>query len=202
MGNLQKCFNNTRHNTKMSDQKTINFYRQNDLYGELSNFYPSEFIDNKNRKWKTSEHYFQAMKFEAHPEHFEAIKNTSTPGQSAEQGRSRHRPLRADWEEVKDGIMMDALRYKFRQNESLKNLLMSTGGKKLVEHTKNDRYWGDGGDGSGKNMLGILLMELREEFKKPMSASIKISASQTGKVAGQSNSTSAEIDINFDDDFL
>ena len=33
---------------------------------------------------------------------------------------------------------------------------MGTGQKMLVEHTKNDRYWADGGDGSGKNMLGIL----------------------------------------------
>jgi N-glycosidase YbiA len=33
-----------------------------------------------------------------------------------------------------------------------------------VEHTRNDAYWGDGGDGTGKNRLGQLLMELRAKF--------------------------------------
>ena len=32
----------------------------------------------------------------------------------------------------------------------------------FVEHTENDSYWGDGGDGSGKNMLGQILMDVRE----------------------------------------
>jgi predicted NAD-dependent protein-ADP-ribosyltransferase YbiA (DUF1768 family) len=29
-----------------------------------------------------------------------------------------------------------------------------------------DPYWGNGPDGSGKNMLGKILMEVREEIKK------------------------------------
>jgi predicted NAD-dependent protein-ADP-ribosyltransferase YbiA (DUF1768 family) len=40
-------------------------------------------------------------------------------------------------------------------------MLIDTGDAKLVEHTKNDKYWGDGGNGQGKNMLGTLLMEVR-----------------------------------------
>ena len=43
--------------------------------------------------------------------------------------------------------------------------MLSTGDSKIYEHTKNDKYWADGEDGSGKNMLGILLMKLREELK-------------------------------------
>lgn len=42
---------------------------------------------------------------------------------------------------------------------------MDTGDKHIVEHTKNDFYWADGGSGNGKNMLGILLMKLRDEIK-------------------------------------
>jgi predicted NAD-dependent protein-ADP-ribosyltransferase YbiA (DUF1768 family) len=41
-------------------------------------------------------------------------------------------------------------------------MLLSTGHETIVEHTANDDYWGDGGDGSGRNRLGLLLMELRE----------------------------------------
>jgi predicted NAD-dependent protein-ADP-ribosyltransferase YbiA (DUF1768 family) len=36
---------------------------------------------------------------------------------------------------------------------------------KIIEHTENDDYWGDGGDGSGKNMLGQILMRIRTELR-------------------------------------
>ena len=43
--------------------------------------------------------------------------------------------------------------------------LLETKDCKLVEHTKNDKFWADGGNGSGQNKLGILLMKIREELK-------------------------------------
>ena len=57
--------------------------------------------------------------------------------------------------------MRDALRAKFTQHPDLKATLLATGAAEIVEHTANDRYWGDGGDGTGKDRLGELLMELR-----------------------------------------
>lgn len=60
--------------------------------------------------------------------------------------------------------MYTAIKAKFTQHKDLNQLILSTGDRKIVEHTKNDNYWGDGGDGSGKNLLGILLMKLREEL--------------------------------------
>ena len=69
-------------------------------------------------------------------------------------GRDRSRPLRADWESVKDAVMRDALRAKFTQHPDLREKLLSTGDALLIEHTRNDSYCGDGGDGSGKNRLG------------------------------------------------
>ena len=147
----------------MSDKKVINFYSTKDAYGCFSNFaaYPFRL---KNKTWKTSEHYFQAQKF-AGTEHEEELRLVASPMVVARMGRSRQRPLRPDWEKVKDDIMREALRAKFTQNEELKKILLETGDALLVEHTRNDSYWGDGGDGSGKNMLGKLLMELREELK-------------------------------------
>ena len=85
--------------------------------------------------------------------------------QVAKMGRDRKRPLRRDWEVVKDDIMREALRAKFTQHEDLRIILLETDDAELVEHTKNDSYWADGGDGSGLNMLGKLLMELRDELK-------------------------------------
>jgi len=64
--------------------------------------------------------------------------------------------------------MKDALNAKFTQHDALKRLLLGTGNRQLVEHTSNDDYWGDGGDGSGQNLLGKLLMELRDQLREPV----------------------------------
>ncbi len=82
--------------------------------------------------------------------------------ESAKLGRDKTLPRRADWEEVKDGIMYKALEAKFTQHADLKAKLLETQGYSIVEHTKNDAYWADAGDGTGKNMLGKLLVQLRE----------------------------------------
>lgn len=145
----------------MSDP--IFFYGVNQEYGAFSNFAAYPFTL-KNRRWPTSEHYFQAQKF-AGTDHEEHVRRAKSPMIAARMGRSRERPLRRDWEKVKDGIMFEALRAKFGQHPELKALLLGTGGRRLVEHTENDRYWADGGDGSGRNRLGELLMSLRAELR-------------------------------------
>lgn len=62
--------------------------------------------------------------------------------------------------------MKDAVFAKFDQNPLVKKLLLATGNALLVEHTKNDNYWGDGGNGKGKNRLGEILMEVRAALAK------------------------------------
>ena len=57
--------------------------------------------------------------------------------------------------------MLKALRLKFKTHPDLRAKLLETGSSKLVEHTPRDSYWGDGGNGSGKNRLGVLLMKVR-----------------------------------------
>lgn len=137
----------------------INFYRVSEPYGKFSNFakFPIK-IDGET--WPTSEHYFQAMKFLDDANRIE-VRNAKTPAIAASLGRNRSKPLRKDWESVKDNVMRQAVLAKFTQHEDLRKLLLSTGDAKLVEHTVNDTYWGDGGDGTGKNMLGRILMEVR-----------------------------------------
>ena len=146
----------------------VYFYSASGEHGGFSNFaaYP---IKLKNRTWTTSEHYFQAQKFADTP-HEEHVRKAKGPGEAARMGRDRKRPLRKDWESVKDGVMLDAVRAKFAQHEELAKILLETGEAELVEHTVRDRYWADGGDGSGKNMLGRILMQVREELRKDLTA--------------------------------
>jgi ribA/ribD-fused uncharacterized protein len=142
--------------------KTIMFYRTSEEYGCFSNF-SSHSIILEGTKWRTVEHYFQAKKFLDGRLIFQ-IQMAESPLEAARLGRDEGKPLRSDWESIKEDVMRKAVEAKFRQNEDARNLLLSTGSAVIVEHTSNDCYWGDGGDGQGKNMLGKILMEVREKL--------------------------------------
>lgn len=137
----------------------IKFYRVSQEFGFFSNF-SAHPISLKCKLWPTSEHYFQAQKFVG-SEFEEQVRLAASPKEAAAIGRDRSLPLRKDWEEVKDNIMFEAVLAKFRQHDDLRAALLATGSALLIEHTEKDSYWGDGGDGSGKNMLGIILMRVR-----------------------------------------
>jgi len=143
--------------------KVINFNRVSDPYGEFSNFALFK-INIMGKVWPTSEHYFQAQKCDD-PFYQKEILKTATPMMAAELGRSLGFKLRDDWEQIKNDVMYEALSAKFTQHHDLKELLLSTDTAIIVEHTSREDYWGDGGDGSGKNMLGKTLMRVREELK-------------------------------------
>lgn len=115
--------------------------------------------------WPTVEHYFQAQKFADTP-YAERIQRASTPKQAAQLGRSRAIPLRADWEQVKDEIMLAAVQRKFATHEALRALLLATGDEEIVESSPIDYYWGCGADGSGLNRLGQTLMQVRARLRQ------------------------------------
>ena len=110
------------------------------------------------------EHYFQAMKFHD-DNHREKIRRCSKPKAAKALGMSRHVPLRADWEDVKDEIMLQAVRCKFVTHDKPRALLLSTGDADIAENAPMDAYWGVGPDGQGLNMLGKILMQVRAELR-------------------------------------
>jgi ribA/ribD-fused uncharacterized protein len=140
----------------------IRFYSLSDPHGCFSNFYRAP-IHLDGRTWPTSEHYFQAQKFHGTPRE-EEVRRATSPMIAARMGRSRKHRLRPDWESVKDAVMRKAVLAKFTQHDDLRQLLLDTGDALLIEHTENDAYWGDGGDGSGLNRLGHILMSVRDEL--------------------------------------
>lgn len=76
------------------------------------------------------------------------------------------------WDSIRDNVMYIAVKEKFTQNKKLKDLLLSTKGFVLREASTRDGYWGTDKDGSGKNMLGNILMKVRDELledSKPLS---------------------------------
>ena len=142
----------------------IHFYDLDAPYGEFSNFYAAP-IELDGYIWPTSEHYFQAQKFISHEKHYKHILRLDTPREVFNYAQAHRHLVRSDWEDVKDDVMYKACKAKFTQYDELKQLLLSTGHRTLVEHTKNDSYWGDGGDGTGRNQLGITLTHVRHNLR-------------------------------------
>ena len=141
---------------------TIYFYAQTDANSEFSNFAPYG-VAFDDAWWPTVEHYFQAMKF--HDDAYRArIRRCGKPKAAKALGMTRAVPLRANREEVKDAIMLEAVRCKFRTHEHPRQLLLATGTKLIAENAPMDAYWGIGPDGQGLNRLGEILMQVREEL--------------------------------------
>lgn len=142
---------------------TIYFYSTTEHYGAFSNF-ARYGIELDGQWWSTTEHYFQAQKFEDAP-YQERIRTAATPKRAAELGRSRKIPLRPDWEHIKDDVMYRAVLKKFQTHPQLRDLLLTTGDDEIIENAPGDYYWGCGKDGSGQNKLGLILMRVRHELR-------------------------------------
>lgn len=147
----------------------IRFYRANEKpYGALSNLYKREVLF-EDVVYPTSEHAYQAGKPRK-----EAVRDwilaAPSPALVAMAAHGLYWwDIRPGWSKVKFERMRAILLAKFTQHEDLKALLLSTGEARLVESATVDnevnRTWGEV-NGKGKNMLGVLLMEVRDELRK------------------------------------
>ncbi len=148
---------------EVTGDDTIYFYNRDEPYYEFTNFAPYGFFA-KTTFWNTSEHYFQAQKFPKMAL-YEEVRQARTPSDARKLARANFRRQREDWDEIRLNVMREALRQKFDANPPLKQLLLSTGQRPLVEASEEDAFWGFGPDREGQNNLGKLLMELREQYR-------------------------------------
>ena len=146
-----------------NETSAIYFYHSSQVWGEFSNF-SAHPIFLKGIIWLTVEHYYQAQKFKgSNLEH--EICSTDSPMQAKEIALlNKENYDKNKWQELKEGVMLEALKAKFSQHPQLAKKLIETKNRRISEHTNNDNYWGDGGDDSGQNRLGELIMFVRESL--------------------------------------
>lgn len=139
----------------------IKFYKSNDPHGYMGNFYRRRFFV-YDRWWDFVEAPYQAMKTSDKAEQ-DSIHAAVKPMAARLLGQKV--AMRPDWDQVKAGFMKECLIAKFLQHKDLRDQLIATGEEELIEDSPIDWYWGCGSDGTGTNMLGKLLMEVRELLK-------------------------------------
>ena len=137
----------------------LNFWAPHTGNYWLSNFFDAE-VKYGDDVYPTSEHLYQALKCMSERDRLK-IREAATPKKAKELGRKLGRNLNIP---SKAYIMRVAIRAKFEQHDLLRAKLISSEGR-IVEASPFDYLWGEGPRKCGLNLMGLLLSELREDFK-------------------------------------
>lgn len=148
-------------NHKLDTDQIVFFYEQE--FYVLSNFSAFTLLW-KGRRFDTVEAAYHWEKFPAYEHIQELIFNAKSAHEAFKYAQQYKRYQREDWDEVKPHVMKLLLRKKVDQHEYVKRKLLETGKRLLVEDSWRDDYWGWGENRDGKNMLGRIWMEIREEL--------------------------------------
>jgi len=140
-------------------------------------FYPKEFyvfdnfaafqVEYDGVLFSTSEHAYQATKFKkTNSKTYELVKQSRSAHDAQKIANENKNKVDPEWNKYKMSIMKDILRNKIEQHPYVLKKLIQSGNREIIEDSWRDPTWGWGKNKDGKNLLGKLWMELREEYKK------------------------------------
>lgn len=170
-------------NAGINDSVMIGFFHENEEYGCFSNWYPARFN-------YAGKHFVNAEQFMMYHKVLmfhkfdlaDQIMRTADPEKCKKIAGQKFPEFDSDlWEKTCKTIVKRGVKAKFSQNEEIRKELLGTGNALLVQCSPYDRKWGIGIDindpdrlviarWKGKNLLGRILMEVREELRQEMQA--------------------------------
>ena len=158
--------------------ESVVFLKTKERFGGLSNMAPGFPLRVNRVRIRTSEALYQACRFPHMPEVQQLIIGENSPMTAKMHSKPYRRVSRHDWDFVRVKIMRWSLRVKLAQNwREFGRLLLSTGDRPIVEQSRKDDFWGakvaDDGTLVGMNVLGRLLMELREQLNGDEAESLR-----------------------------
>lgn len=147
------------------------FSKTKEAFGGLSNMAAGFPIYINDIRIRTSEALYQACRYPHMPDIQKQIIIDKSPMTAKMKSKPHRKESREDWDRVRVNVMRWCLRVKLVQNwNEFSRLLLITFDKPIVEQSKKDDFWGakeiDEKTLVGMNVLGRLLMELREEIKE------------------------------------
>lgn len=143
-----------------SDNKIFFYEREFYVFSNFSSF----IVEYDGYFWPTSEYAYQAQKF-TDVSIINQIKEARSSHDAFKIARAYEQSVRADWLDVRVGIMEKIVREKLQQHEYVQKKLLETGDKEIIEDSPRDPFWGWGPNKDGENQLGNIWMRLREELK-------------------------------------
>ena len=159
-------------------EASVVFLKTKECFGGLSNMSTNFPLRVNKICIHTSEALYQACRFPHLPDVQAKIINERSPMTAKMRGKPHRNQSRADWGAVRVKIMRWCLRVKLAQNwKVFGELLLETGDQPIVERSHRDDFWGakvDDGLLIGMNVLGRLLMELREQLAADTGEHLKV----------------------------
>lgn len=161
-----------------SREDAVVFRKTNERFGGLSNMASGFPLEVSGVRILTSEALYQACRFPDRPDVQRLIIQQTSPMTAKMKSKPHRKETRSDWDKIRVNIMRWCLRVKLAQNwEKFGELLLDTGDRPIVEESRKDDFWGAKGANEetlvGMNVLGRLLMELREELRSPDSERLR-----------------------------
>jgi ribA/ribD-fused uncharacterized protein len=156
-------------------KEVISFYKVDETFGGLSNMSGKYFhLQINDLLVRSSESLYQCLRFTSYPHiQKEILENKSPKGSKMISKKYRKEFTREDLDEIKVELMYWCLKVKLCSHPLLfGGLLERTGDKEIVEISKSDCFWGcvrekeNENIVTGENVLGRLLMNLREYFRE------------------------------------
>ena len=145
------------------------FCKVQEEWGELSNMSNKYGVRVNGISIRNTEALYQACRFPDNSEAQEKILSGKS-GMSSKMTSKHYRAqgyTRSDWKDVRIDIMRFCLTLKLYQNPPLRNVLLATANKPIVELSHKDKFWGtveENGILIGQNVLGRMWMEIREDI--------------------------------------
>lgn len=157
----------------------IGFFHEDEEYGCFSNWYPAEFVY-AGKRYANSEQFMMVQKVMMFGKYdlADQIMQTADPAKCKKIAGQKFPEFDASlWEKTCRTIVKRGVKAKFAQNEDILQVLLGTGNALLAECSPYDKKWGIGIDISdpdrftvakwqGKNLLGRILMEVRQELRQ------------------------------------
>jgi ribA/ribD-fused uncharacterized protein len=155
-------------------------YKTKEVFGGLSNMASGYPLQINSVLILTTEALYQACRFPHRPEVQREIIGQHSPMTAKMKSKQYRKDSRPDWDDVRHKVMRWCLRVKLAQNyKEFGSLLLATRDLPIVEQSRKDDYWGAnltdevGETLVGQNVLGRLLMELREKLKDDVEGALK-----------------------------
>ena len=130
----------------------------------MSNFFKCKIVNDEGREFSSSESIYQSAKFAEHPELYDKVSDPNiTPSECYKLAWANKDKFRADWENVKDDVMENALRLKFGYSPELMKKLIDTYPKEIIEHSLIENILYVYLQYDRNKYAGKLLMKIRDQ---------------------------------------
>ncbi|MEQ1561489.1 MAG: NADAR family protein [Nitrospira sp.] len=144
-----------------SENKILFYEKEFYMFSNFSSF----IVEYDGYIWPTSEYAYQASKF-TDESVINQIKNAKSSHEAFNISRNNEDKVKPNWSDIRVSVMEDIVRAKLDQHEYIKEKLLDTGSREIVENSPTDDFWGWGLNKDGQNQLGKIWMKLRDEIMK------------------------------------